>query len=308
MIIDLQHGPKANSLLERLTYLLFPIKLVGLFPFTKTENFNKSQQYLRLVIILFVAVSGAFIIVSDSIKLLEIKSSITTLIKIIFFLVCWLSATVTWIQSIITTKKQIKMLSLIDDIDMIFHNNLYQAIDYDAEKRQLKRKICLYLIVVLSGSVGLICSIWSSNTFKSIALTGLLFATVPRFTFLLLILLIELISHRLNIMLFFMKKLPLHYSSSYELNLTIKMVNIQLLTIQSKSLISKLHSLRAIYTNIWKITIMLSESFGWSIVVAMIYFFINVTFQAYFLILNLTSKEQLVYKAWIGNLCLKNSI
>lgn len=306
MIIELQYGPKANSLLVRLTCLLFPIKLVGLFPFTKTENLNKSQQYLRLVIILFVAVSGAFIIVSDSMKLLMRKSSISSLIKIIFFLVCWLSATATWIQSIITTKKQIKMLSLIDDIDMIFHNNLYQAIDYDAEKRQLKRKISLYLIVVLSGSVGLICSIWSSNTLKSIALTGLLFATVPRFSFLLLIVLIELISHRLNIMLIFMKKLPLHYSSSYELNLTNKMVKIQLLTIQSKSLISKLHSLRAIYTNIWKITIMLSESFGWSIVVAMIYFFINVTFQAYFLILNLTSKEQLVHKAWIGNFYFKN--
>lgn len=241
-------------------------------------------------------------------KLLVRKSSISSLIKFIFFLVCWLSATATWIQSIITTKKQIKMLSLIDDIDMIFHNNLYQAIDYDAEKRQLKRKISLYLIVVLSGSVGLICSIWSSNTLKSIALTGLLFATIPRFSFLLLIVLIELISHRLNIMLIFMKKLPLHYSSSYELNLRNKMVKIQLLTIQSKSLISKLHSLRAIYTNIWKITILLSESFGWSFVVAMIYFFINVTFQAYFLILNLTSKEQLVHKAWIGNLYLKNSI
>lgn len=301
MFIDLKDNVKPSSLLVRLTNLLIPFQLVGLFPFTKHEEIKKIHKYLRVLLILFFSGFGGFVIMSDSIKRVLEKCSTRSITNLIFYFACWLAATTTWFQSIITTKKRIQMLFLIDKIDIMFKNNLFQAVDYEEETRQIKNKVRLYLITILSGSICFVSTIWFFDTINGIVLTRHSLTAISRFSFLLIILFFELIVNRLNLMLNFMKQLPLNLSSSYDLSFTTNMMKLQWLTIQSKSLISKLLSLKIIYANLWKVTIILNESFGWSIVVAMIYFFINTTFQAYFLILNLTSRGQFVYNKWTGN-------
>lgn len=276
-----------HSLMYRMKCLLIPFKLVGLFPFTSNIQKIKSRNQITALIVSVSSILLGFVTLFGLIKLLKLKNySLTSYILFILYLICWSSGAVSWLQAIITSDDRVKIFSLLENVDSIFKNNLCVDIDHEKTKRELKRKSCIYLVslgvfVILFGS-----SIYFTAQVKEVSYAGLILATIYRINILLMVIYIEMIVYRLEMIYRLMKRPHITLCDS--------------LLYDIECVVSKIGMLKKIYGDLWKITVLVNGCFGWTLLVVMIYKFIVLTFQFYSLVLNVTQRTSSAPMAWIG--------
>lgn len=66
------------------------------------------------------------------------------------------------------------------------------------------------------------------------------------------------------------------------------------------SRVERLITLKMVYSKLWRVTVMLNDCFGWSLLIIVIIMFISLTTNSYWLVLNCVNSDKTAYLTWYG--------
>lgn len=70
------------------------------------------------------------------------------------------------------------------------------------------------------------------------------------------------------------------------------------------SRVERLITLKMVYSKLWRVTVMLNDCFGWSLLIIVIIMFISLTTNSYWLVLNCVNSDKTAYLTWYGTVIL----
>lgn len=199
------------------------------------------------------------------------------------------------IQSYFTRMEQALIFEKIKEIDNIFRFNLCMEPQNKTEKRNLIRRL---IFTVLTSTLGSTLYAFSCTLTKP----NLIIAYIATFTeyvyelkCLQLEIYLKMIDHRM--------KLMISYFSQNMKDDKTDVWNQQFSSVikVGSSTIERLITLKMIYSKLWRVSVMLNNCFGWSLLIIVVIMFVSLTTNAYWLVLNLISDKS-AYMMWYGKL------
>lgn len=200
----------------------------------------------------------------------------------------------TLIQSYTTRNVQAQILENIRSIDNIFQFNLCMEPQHKRETRNLNRHLLINFIITTITSILYAFSCTWTKPYLFVSYIATFTKYVYELKCIQLEVYLKMIDHRMKLMItYFSKNMKSDKTDSWtqEFSSVIKI---------RSSRVERLITLKIIYSKLWRVSIMLNDCFGWSLLIIVVIKFISLTTNAYWLVLNIINSDKTTYMTWYG--------
>lgn len=248
-------------------------QLLLYFPFSWNKKVNSAFTIVSVLVIIFVVPVVFFWTVQEG----GDRQSVNTVATKALVLINLISVWVHLVEAKLTVVKQAKIYSKLNEIDQIYHSYDLHMINYDKEKKQIKLRFII--LIVISTSLELL----SLGIGERLGLIRVVYVIADIFNYIRcaqILCFIEFVSRRI-------RKLKKILDISSKQVFTVEFAKYQ----KYPTHIESMKLVKNLYGKLHGIFILVNNCFGWSLLFVATFFFLDFTWSFYWLYLRYDRSE-----------------